>query len=98
MHDFRCTEASEMYYEVLRERVRLFKEKEEGVSEMCDFLEQLEIRNQAIGKAAGKAEGKTEGMLTAIKALIEEMSLTEALDLLKIPSDERPMYIKKITS
>ena len=30
MHDFSCTDASEMYYDVLAERVKFFKESKEG--------------------------------------------------------------------
>lgn len=41
MSDFFCTEAKEMCYEELSERVRHFKETEEGVNTMCDILEDM---------------------------------------------------------
>ena len=31
MHDFTCTNAKDMYYEVLADRVHYFKEDEKGV-------------------------------------------------------------------
>lgn len=31
MHDFACTNAKDMYYEVLADRVHYFKEEEKGV-------------------------------------------------------------------
>jgi hypothetical protein len=31
MHDFACTNAKDMYYEVLADRVHYFKENEKGV-------------------------------------------------------------------
>ena len=31
MHDFSCTDAADMYYEALADRVRFFKEKKEEI-------------------------------------------------------------------
>ncbi|MBD5470324.1 MAG: hypothetical protein HDR19_04210 [Lachnospiraceae bacterium] len=44
MHDFSCTDPSDMNYRVLADRVRYFKEEKEGVSAMCQMLE--EMRNE----------------------------------------------------
>ncbi len=44
MHDFSCTEAKDMYYEVLAHRVHFFKEDEKGVAIMCKAME--EMRNE----------------------------------------------------
>ena len=46
MHDFSCTSAKDMYYEVLAERVHYFKEDEKGVATMCKAME--EMRNEAV--------------------------------------------------
>ena len=35
MHDFNCTNASDMYYETLRNRVRYYKEDEGEIRTMC---------------------------------------------------------------
>ena len=39
MHDFWCTDAGQMYYNILAERVRYFKENEEGIQTMCKAME-----------------------------------------------------------
>ena len=44
MHDFSCTDPSEMYFNVLADRVRFFKESKEGVAIMCKAME--DMRNQ----------------------------------------------------
>ena len=45
MHDFTCTNAKDMYYEVLADRVHYFKEDEKGVAIMCKAME--DMRNEA---------------------------------------------------
>ena len=45
MHDFACTNAKDMYYEVLADRVHYFKEDEKGVAVMCKVME--DMRNEA---------------------------------------------------
>ena len=50
MHDFRCSNPSEMNYELLAEKARFFKETEEGVSHMCKLNE--EMRNETATEAA----------------------------------------------
>ena len=45
MHDFSCTSADEMYYQILADRVRYFKEDTEGVATMCKIME--DMKNEA---------------------------------------------------
>ena len=60
MHDFSCTNPSDMYYGVLADRVRFFKESKEGIAVMCkvmedmrkDSLKEVAIRMLAAGKYA----------------------------------------------
>ena len=35
MHDFNCTEADDMNFDLMAERTRYLKENPEGVNEMC---------------------------------------------------------------
>lgn len=42
MHDFRCTSAADMYFDVLAERVRYFKETEGGRAQVCKMVEDLQ--------------------------------------------------------
>ena len=41
MHDFSCTNPKDMYYKILADRVRYFKEDEEGVLTMCREMENM---------------------------------------------------------
>lgn len=41
MHDFSCTDPSDMYYELLAKKNRFFKEDEKGVQAMCKIVEDL---------------------------------------------------------
>ena len=41
MHDFNCTEPSEMHYKTLAEITAFFKNEPEGVGEMCEAMEKL---------------------------------------------------------
>lgn len=58
MHDFRCTECKDMNYDILAERVRYFKEDEEGVGIMCRAMEEM------------REEAREEERLKAIKCMI----------------------------
>lgn len=48
MHDFFCTDADDMYYKELADKVRYFKENEEGVESMCQVMENM--RNETAWK------------------------------------------------
>lgn len=45
MHDFFCTDADDMHYKELADKVRYFKEDEKGVAAMCKVLE--DMRNES---------------------------------------------------
>ena len=53
MHDFACTSAVDMHYNELAERVRYFKETEEGFASMCRSVEELVEKYEAKGRAEG---------------------------------------------
>ena len=50
VHDFFCTDPKDMYYKELAERVRYYKETEEGVTAMCKSMEERVIQ-ASIGTA-----------------------------------------------
>ena len=62
MHDMRCRDAAEMYFEILKKRVSQFKNSEEGRRIMCKAVEEFAERRAAESKAEGIAEGKREGI------------------------------------
>lgn len=79
MHDFNCTNADDMNYDIMAERL---KENPKGVNEMCKALE--EMRNET-------AENT---LLQTIKNLMETMkwSAEQAMRAMKIPTSEQEKY------
>ncbi len=86
MHDMWCVEPEDMHYGILAERVRYFKENEEGVATMCRAME--EMRNDT--------EFKTR--VNDIRNMIEtfNLSIDEVLRAMKIPESEHARYIAAI--
>ncbi len=64
MHDFSCTDAADMYYRTLADRVRFFKESKEEIEIMCRAME--EMRNQTL----------KEGMINVAKKMLEDGTIT----------------------
>lgn len=64
MHDFSCTQPSDMNYGVLAERARFFKESKEGVAIMCKAME--EMRNETL----------KEGMVDVAKRMLADGELS----------------------
>lgn len=60
MHDFSCNNPSEMYYGVLANRARFFKESKEGIAVMCKAME--DMRDQAY------EEGRISMVIQMLKA------------------------------
>lgn len=69
MHDFACTDAKDMKYKILADRVRYFKEDEKGVATMCRAME--EMRNETARETAIKV---VKGMLQSGKLSYEEIA------------------------
>lgn len=79
MHDFRCTDPGEMYFDLMREMAGYYKENPKGVNEMCREMEDL--RNKA------REEGKDEGM-NLFAALINRLTeLGRSDEIAKAASD-----------
>lgn len=90
MHDFGCSDPDDMYFEQLADRARYYKENPEGVSQMCKVME--EMRNEAAKRAT--IATNTE----AIKNVMESFKIDaeKAMDALKIPVSERPIYAAQL--
>ena len=67
MHDFSCTDAADMYYGTLADRVRFFKESKEGIEIMCRAME--DMRNQTLKEGAINSAKRmlADGILTLEK-------------------------------
>lgn len=91
MSDFACTDAENMNYPVLAERVKYFKEDAKGVANMCREIEKLAESRYAEGQAEGKAEARAETHAEALRTVMSKMhlELDEAMDFLDIPEADR---------
>ena len=87
MHDFHCTNPNDMHYKVLAEKVRYYKQTEEGVAVMCKAMEEmrkeavLEDRRRQAWKMIAKGKLSHEDIadycelsLDEVKALAQEKS------------------------
>ena len=90
MHDFRCTNADDMNFELLAERTRYLKENPKGVSEMCKAIE--DMRNEVAERTAENT------LLQNLKNLMETTKWTaeQAMDALKIPDVDKVKYISRL--
>lgn len=72
MKDFACRNAKDMYYRILADRVRYFKEDEKGVGVMCKAVEEL-CREEVVEIV--------ERMFALGTLTMEEISLVSGLTL-----------------
>jgi len=80
MHDFSCTNPADMYYDVLADRVKFFKESKEGKAVMCRVMEEMRIESLKEGRKEGMQEVAFR-MLTAGKYALEEIADMTGLSL-----------------
>ena len=64
MHDFLCSNAAEMYFDILKRQVSQFKNSEEGRHYMCEAMERI--------KAEGKVEGERKTMIAMAKRMLKD--------------------------
>ena len=90
IHDFFCSEPSEMKHKQLAERVSFLKGNKREVRKMCKLME--ELQNEA------RDEGKKENLLDNIRSLMETMNLTaqQAMNALKVPVNKQKEYFELI--
>ena len=80
MHDFSCTDAKDMYYGILADRVKFFKESKEGVEIMCKAME--DMRNESLQEGIREGMKATaRRMLAAGKYALEEIVNISGLSL-----------------
>ena len=82
MHDFSCTSAEDMHYQILADRVRYFKEDMEGVVTMCKAME--DMRNEAA------READTARMIRIARRMLNsgKYAYEDIADVLEISVDE----------
>lgn len=80
MHDFNCTQADDMNFELMAERTRYLKEDPKGVSEMCQIME--DMRNESLKEGIQEEKKMTVlRMLEAGKYVMEEIVNISGLSL-----------------
>ena len=79
MHDFNCTEAGDMHYDLMAERTKYLKENPEGVNIMCKAME--EMRNHA---SEEKAIAIAKNLLKIGSLSYEEIAKATELTLAKV--------------
>ena len=57
IHDFYCDKAGDMYLQPLAEKVRYYKEDEEGNGSMCRIVEEEVRREREKGEKIGEERG-----------------------------------------
>ncbi len=72
MHDFNCTKADDMNFELIANRTRYLKENPKGVNEMCKIME--DMRSESLKEVALR-------MLIAGKYALEEIADISGLSL-----------------
>jgi len=107
MHDFRCARPEDMYHEVLAERIRYFKQTEEGVATVSKTMEDAlkefieEEKEQWIqegmesGMERGIERGRENERIFSIRTLMHNLGFTaeKAMDALSVPLSERGRYL-----
>lgn len=94
MHDFRCTSSVDMFYPILADQVKYFKETGEGREIMCKAVEDLvERRAEKIAE-----EKKIEVLADSIKSLMENLKFTaeQAMITLDIDDNDKAILRKRL--
>jgi predicted transposase/invertase (TIGR01784 family) len=94
VHDFRCSNADDMYYSQLADGVRYYKEVERGEEKMNELL-----RKYAEDMAEERVAEETKASKTAmVRSLMKNMHLTieQAFDVLEVSEEDRKLIAEKI--
>lgn len=73
------------------------KEIEEEVEIMCNLSQGIKEEGRIEGRAEGRAEGKLTSTLMHVQAMLEkfpDMTITEAMDILKVEDALRENVLK----
>ena len=100
MHDFSCTDPSDMCYNVLADRARFFKESKEGIAVMCKVLDDMRRQSYQEGMAEGKNKNRKETALNLLKLgtiSLDDISFATGLSLdeVKKLNEDKPAEAAK---
>lgn len=94
MHDMNCKKAEDIFNRELSETVYHYKNDDEGVSYVCDVME--DYMKDYTRKAV--TEAVSEAVVASIKNVMRNAGLTldGAMDLLGVSAEDREMYTKLV--
>ena len=95
MHDFRCKNPDDMYYQELADKVRYFKEDEEGLDIMGDVMEKLMAKRE---REAAERIKKAERKKLAKSLLSENESLERTARLTELSLKEVRKIAEKLSA
>ncbi len=100
MHDFQCTDYEEMRYDVLKDRVRYFKNEREGIISMKEIVEDWEFELFKRGKKEGIEQGIEQGIERKNKSIVRKMkeknySEEQISELLEISINQVKEYLEE---
>ena len=89
MHDLRCADPDEMHYTELRNKVKFYKQTEEGVAEMSAVFEAIAERIRVKSFEEGESDGIIKGRKEVAKSLIADGTpLSKVSELTNLSIDE----------
>lgn len=91
MHDFNCANANDMHFEEMAKRTRYLKESPEGVSRMCEVLEDMRKESLEEGRKQGRKEEMTQTAQRMLDAGIYELEEVVKISTLSL---EEVMQLK----
>lgn len=93
VHDFDCTESSDVIYPILAKQIHYFKETEGGRATMCKAVEEL-AEKWAVRSAE---ESRLDTIVNNIKSIMKstKWTLEQAMDVLELSDEDRETLIKR---
>ena len=87
MHDFSCFDPDDMYFDLLQEATRYYKENPKGVETMCRAFEEVRV------------QGREQTQLEVIRNLMNNLKLSaqQAMDAMGIPAKDRDILLMKLS-
>ena len=82
MYDFSCTNAKDMNYKILADRVRYFKEDVKGVENMCGVLEEMRM------ETAREAAHENSVQIASRMIKSTKLSYEEIAQIAELPIEE----------
>jgi hypothetical protein len=94
VHDFRCSNADDMYYSQLADGVRYYKESEGGKEKMCEAVERYAEKKATERVREAEIASKADMVRNLMKNM--HFTITQTFDALEVSEDDRKLIAEKI--